>query len=217
MGGVMDRREPTPGVILDHAAQSGLTHAPGESVSRHPAAVRRDYYVIAVKTGGEQRYIKSAENLMSERDGRFVWPRRALSIRKEGVTSESIAPLYPGYLFWETRELSDRSIMALRRGIGFVKFLRSNYDITPLCRREHELFSELIAYGEVIKKSSVVFDESNRIRVIDGPLRRLEGSIVKVDRRKGRAKVALSFHGRTIVADLGFEVLENADRCEMAM
>ena len=95
MGGVMDRREPTPGVILDHAAQSGLTHAPGESVSRHPAAVRRDYYVIAVKTGGEQRYIKSAENLMTCRDGRFIWPRRALSIRKGGVTSESIAPLYP--------------------------------------------------------------------------------------------------------------------------
>ena len=63
----------------------------------------------------------------------------------------------------------------------------------------------------------MVFDENNRIRVIDGPLPRLEGSIVKVDRRKGRAKVALSFHGRTIVADLGFEVLENADAPGMAM
>lgn len=208
----MERFEPATGVSLDCSTQHTLPYTPGENASRRRVDVRPNYYVIAVKTGGEHRYIKSAENLMTGRDGRFVWPRRALSIRKEGVTRESIAPLYPGYLFWETRELSDRSIMALRGGIGFIKFLRSDYDIAPLCRREHELFSELIAYGEVIKKSSVVFDENNRIRVIDGPLRHLEGNIVKVDRRKGRAKVALSFHGRTIVADLGFEVLENGER-----
>ena len=53
-----------------------------------------------------------------------------------------------------------------------------------------------------------MFDENNRIRVVDGPLMRLEGRIVKVDRRKGRARVALTFHGRTMLADLGFEVME---------
>ena len=87
--GVMDRRE-RPGVISDHAAQSGcLTHAPAKAfrVIRRPSGATITLSLL--KTGGEHRYIKSAENLMSERDGRFVWPRRALSIRKEGVTSES--------------------------------------------------------------------------------------------------------------------------------
>jgi len=199
--------------IAQHAAGATL---PGECPAAPQTAAetekspnaRMEYYVLAVKTGREARYLSCAERLTDPADGRFVWPRRALSIRRDGMWIDSVAPLYPGYIFWETRELSDRSIMALRKSPGFIKFLRSNYDIAPLDKRERELFVELIAGGEVIRKSKVVFDENNRIRVVDGPLMRLEGRIVKVDRRKGRARVALTFHGRTMLADLGFEVME---------
>ncbi len=193
------------------STQIGPDHASGAApLDPRPSISRREFYVIAVKTGVEGRYIRSAEGFLAPGDGRFVWPRRALNIRKGGVWSETVAPLYPGYVFWETRELSDSAIMALRKGLGFLKFLPDNYGIAPLNRREHGLFAELIDGGEIIRKSSVVFDENNRIRVIDGPLRRFEGRIVKVDRRKGRAKVALTFHGRTMLADLGFEVLEKS-------
>ena len=43
----------------------------------------------------------------------------------------------------------------------------------------------------------VHFDENERIVVDEGPLNGLEGSIIKVDRRKQRAKIQLDFHGST--------------------
>ena len=165
------------------------------------------YYVIHVLTGKEKKYIDVARHDLSE-DVRIIWPRRRLSIRKEGIVKEGVSSLYPGYLFLETRELADKSITALRNAHGFVRFLKNNYDITPLDNRDRDLFLELISYGEIIPKSLVVFDANSRIRVVEGPLKQLEGAIVKVDQRKGRAKVRLHLHGKTQLVDLGFEVIE---------
>jgi transcriptional antiterminator NusG len=165
------------------------------------------YYVIHVLTGKEKKYIDWARHTLHD-DVRIVWPRRRLSIRKAGIVKEGVSSLYPGYLFLETRELADQSIAALRKAPGFVRFLRSDYDIIPLDNRDKELFLELISYGEIIPKSQVVLDENSRIRVIEGPLKQLEGAIVKVDQRKGRAKVQLHLQGKSLLVDLGFEVME---------
>lgn len=60
-------------------------------------------------------------------------------------------------------------------------------------------------FGPKIGDSMVHFDENERIVVDEGPLKGLEGSIIKVDRRKQRAKIQLDFHGSTYTLDLGFE------------
>ena len=57
----------------------------------------------------------------------------------------------------------------------------------------------------------MVFDEHNRIRVISGPLKGLEGQIVKVDRRKGRARVKLELYEDSFMIDFGFDSLEKAE------
>lgn len=167
------------------------------------------YYALQVLTGHEGRYISAAGWALECCTGKFIWPRRAMTIRKAGIWTEQIQALYPGYLFFETRSLSDETIMALRGAGGFVKFLKSNRDIRPLDARDRAALLDLVACGEIIQKSTVTFDENNRIRVIDGPLARLEGNIVRVDRRKGRARVALTLHGRTLTADLSFETIES--------
>ncbi len=169
---------------------------------------KMDYYVVRVLTGKEKKFISWIQNSLHNDEGRIIWPRRCLSIRKAGVVKEQISSLYPGYLFLETRCLADHSIMVIRKAPGFVRFLISDYNIIPLGKRDRELFLDLISYGEIIRKSQVVFDENNRIRVMDGPLKQLEGAIIKVDRRKCRAKVRLHLHELYILVDLGFEVME---------
>ncbi len=166
-----------------------------------------EYYVLAVITGGEEKFMAHARRMAVPAEGRLIWPRRTLKIRRAGVTMDVTGPLYPGYLFWETRELSDASLTGLKKLPGFIKFLNSNHDIIPLPGRERDSFRELVSDGEVLRISRAVFDENNRIRVIEGPLKRLEGDIVKVDRRRGRARVMLTLQGRTMMADLAFEVL----------
>jgi transcriptional antiterminator NusG len=64
--------------------------------------------------------------------------------------------------------------------------------------------------GPLAGKSKVVFDENSRIVVIEGPLSGLEGKIIKVDKRKGRAKIKLDLYDDSFSIDLAFEVLEAA-------
>ncbi len=54
------------------------------------------------------------------------------------------------------------------------------------------------------------FDENKRIRIVAGPLKNLEGMIVRVDRRKGRARVRLALYEDSFEVDFGFEALEAA-------
>lgn len=165
------------------------------------------YYVISIKTGREERYIKIANRLIPDTEGRLIWPRRSLIIRKRGRKIESLSSLYPGYLFWETQEFSYAAKMILMNIPGFIKFLKNNITIMPLRDTERDMLLEIISHGEIIKRSIVDFDKNKRIRVIDGPLKCLEGSIIKVDRRKNRAKVQLSLHGNSIFVDIGFDVI----------
>jgi transcriptional antiterminator NusG len=64
--------------------------------------------------------------------------------------------------------------------------------------------------GPLAGKSRVSFDENSRIAVISGPLSGLEGRIVKVDKRKGRAKIKLDLYGDSFCIDLAFEVMVKA-------
>ncbi len=64
--------------------------------------------------------------------------------------------------------------------------------------------------GPIAGISKVYFNENDRIVVVDGPLKDLEGRIVKVDKRKKRAKIKLDLYGDSFAIDLAFEVLLGA-------
>ncbi len=78
----------------------------------------------------------------------------------------------------------------------------------PWSRRDQDLLSHFLSFGEIVKKSVAYFDENKSIRVVSGPLKGLEGMIVRVDRRKGRAKVRLEMYENSFEVDFGFDSLE---------
>ena len=179
-----------------------------------------NFYVIQVKTGGEARFIRMAERKFAslgidkETAGTLVWPRRKLTIRKQGVRKESLAPIFPGYVFLRTEILDTDVFWSLRRTSGFYRFLRDNRHVEPLGTADERLITHFLSFGEVVEKSRVVYDENQKIRVVDGPMKGLEGRIVKVDKRKGRAKIELTLYEDAFLIDFGFEVLEPAGKDE---
>jgi transcriptional antiterminator NusG len=77
--------------------------------------------------------------------------------------------------------------------------------------RDLELISRFVGIaGQVIGVSKVCFDENARIVIIDGPFQGLEGKIVKVDKRKQRAKVVLDLFGESHAVDFSFDVVKKA-------
>ena len=92
---------------------------------------------------------------------------------------------------------------------GFYRFLKNNQNITPLPRRETGILSKLLRFGEIVEKSTVKFDENNRIVILKGPLKGFEGKIVSVNKRKSRAKIELDLYDKSYLVDFGFHSIEN--------
>ena len=195
-----------------------------------------NYFVVQVMTGAEERYLKLAERSLEtesaswthlfepaeaanpaslpQEPGRLLWPRRRLTIIKRGIRKQVLAPIFPGYLFYEAEAVSAGAFHLLKRNSGFVKFLKDNHNIQPLSGPDRELLLHFISFGEIVDRSKVYLDANRRVRVASGPLKGLEGRIVKVDKRKGRAKVRLSLYENSFLIDFGFDLLSAAEKHE---
>jgi transcriptional antiterminator NusG len=172
-----------------------------------------NYYALQVKTRGEDRYITLFRALHPEIKVPLYFPKRKLNVRRKGVFAPSTAPIFPGYIFVEIQE--EDSILnyhwAFRRTEGFYRFLKSNQDIKPLADRDLETVLHFVRdVGPIAGLSKVYFNENSRIVVTEGPLMGLEGKIVKVDKRKGRAKIKLDLYNDSFAIDLAFEVIGTA-------
>jgi transcriptional antiterminator NusG len=168
------------------------------------------YYALQVWTGSEEQYLAGARKNVEGTETQLLWPRRSLRIRRAGRWQESLAPIFSSYIFLQAPDVDPEIYAALKRQPGFVRFLLSNDNIVSLDRKDQDLLSHFLSFGEIVKKSTAYFDENKRIRVVAGPLKDLEGLIVRVDRRKGRARVRLQMYENSFEVDFGFEALEKA-------
>ena len=169
-----------------------------------------NYFVVQVKTREEERYRSLARQVLHDSPVRLVFPKRRLRQLRRGNWKDILKPLYPGYIFLEGDELTVEDYWKLRKVPGFLRFLETNANIKPIEGADRELLLHFLRFGEVVEKSKVTFDSDSRIRVLEGPLAGLEGRIIKIDKRKGRAKVRLDLYKSTFPVDLGFDVIENA-------
>jgi len=169
-----------------------------------------NYFAVQVKTRGELKYMKLFKATHPEIAIPVHFPQRSLDIRRKGKIIHTCSGIFPGYIFLEL-ENSDSIYnyhWAFRRTDGFYRFLPNNHEIAPLTDRDLELVLHFIRNtGPIAGKSIVTFDENSRIVVIEGPLSGLEGKIIKVDKRKGRAKIRLDFYGEDFSIDLGFQAI----------
>ena len=173
-----------------------------------------DYYVVQVSTGKEKNFIADAEfkNKFDELSYSIVFPQRILKIRKAGKVTEKQLPVFAGYLFIGTDKISKELYQHLKRCKGFYRFLPNNQEPRFLEGRDLEILNQFISFGGLAKISQVVFDENDRIKVIEGPLSGLEGYIVRVNKRKGRATVCLDMCQTAFSIDLGFEILNKEEK-----
>ena len=168
------------------------------------------YYVIQVLTTGEDDFVRHVKVFRPEL--RFIIPKRTLVIRKEGKSRSKTSPVFPGYVFLETEifEPGGNDYRTIRTTPGFFRFLRDNATPTPLSEEDRRLVLHFARFSGKDTISKVEFDENDRIIVREGPLKGQEGKIIKVDRRKGRAKIVLDLYNKSFPIDLGFEVVEKS-------
>ena len=116
--------------------------------------------------------------------------------------------LFPGYIFLQVHNLYNTLISQLKRIRYFIRMLPNNTKPSPLSTEDKDLLLYLISFGDVIKESHAYFNENKQIIIKSGPLKGLLGKIIKVDRRKNRAKVQLDIINNTFIFDFSYEILE---------
>ena len=172
-----------------------------------------NYYIIQVATGREQAFIDALQKKLPDLAGahNFIYLTRELYIRRQGKTLRELQPVFPSYIIMQTTGSVDaQTVLALKALPDFYHFLKSNTEITPLAGNDLCIIQHFLGLGPRIGPSLVRFDENDRIVVVEGPLKGIEGSIIKVDRRKQRAKIRVDFAGTTHTMDLSFEDISMA-------
>jgi transcriptional antiterminator NusG len=166
-----------------------------------------NHYVAQVRVRREAAVMSRLTEQDAGRSISCFWPRRELRIRKAGVWRDIIAPIFPGYIFLSS-ELDGPGLFRRMKGIAdFIRFLKSNTAITPLAGRDLDLIRHFLNYGGIAGKSVITFAADQRVQVLSGPLKGLEGMIVKVDKRKKRIKVKLELYTDSFLIDFGYEDL----------
>ena len=171
-----------------------------------------NYYAVQVKTGREPELLKKIHKCTGEEryNLQAYFPRRILYIKKKGIRQKVDAPVFPGYIFLEIDDLSLSLYWQLRKIPNFYHFLPNNQNPLPLAGKDLSLLHHFLSFGEITAPSKVYFDENARICVVEGALQGLEGRIIKVDKRKQRAKVLLDMYTDSFPIDLAFDVIEPA-------
>ena len=166
------------------------------------------YYIIQVATSREQIFIDNLHKLNPQlaKEHNFIYLTRELSIKRKGIWIKEQQPVFPSYIIVQTvNTIEACTLQALKKIPDFYHFLNSNNDIVPLSNNDLNIIQHFLDLGPKIGTSLVSFDENNRIVVMEGPLKGIEGCIIKVDRRKHRAKIKVDFHRSTYSMDLSFE------------
>ena len=174
-----------------------------------------NYYAVQVKSKAEDKFVLMLLKKNPDLNMNIYFPQRQIDIRRKGKITQTNMAVFPGYVFIEAEKPEDihENQLAFRRTPGFYRFLKSNKEITPLSNRDLELVIHFIKnFGPIAGRSRVYFNENSRIVVVDGPLSGLEGRIIKVDKRKGRAKIKLDIYQDSFSIDLAFEVIDPLEK-----
>jgi transcriptional antiterminator NusG len=163
-------------------------------------------FALHIKTGTENKTKKQMEEKLPPEVHAFS-PERELIIRKKGKNHKESKAMFPGYLFLEAEEVNGQLLSLLKSIPGFYQVLPSNKHIEPIPPNDLQFLNSLFNKNYIASISKASFDENNKIQIISGPLKGKEGMIIKVDRRKGRAKIIVKAFEKEHYVDLGFEVI----------
>ena len=174
------------------------------------------WYVMQVISGQENRSALLVEKILSQGTvtNCFV-PMRRLRKKYHGQWREVTEILFPGYVFMITEQpqlLYEelKKIPALTRLLG-----RCEEYFTPLSQADIQMMERLQNGHSQIEKggnlevgiSKVAVEEGNRIQILSGPLKNMEGQIKKVNLHKRIVEVEMEFMRNRSLLHLGIEMV----------
>lgn len=116
--------------------------------------------------------------------------------------------LLPGYVFFRAECSAEPYATFPREHV--LRLLTTGENRQWQLAGEDEKFAAWLFQCDGLLGFSKAYKEQDRIRIVSGPLKDLEGQILRIDRRGRSGQVALEFNGRRVKVWLGFELIDAA-------
>lgn len=169
-------------------------------ISKGPA-----WYALFVKTG-EEKLVKERLDYRFCGEPAVMIPRKIIKERKNGKWHRRVRNLFPGYIFLYG-VMNEENYHNLWQVPGLYKLLCTDREPVRIPACEIEVFSHLFDKEDIIQESDILM-EGEEVSIISGPLTSLQGKILKVDKRKSRARVLIDFLGEERVIDIGVNIIQ---------
>ena len=165
------------------------------------------WYVIQVRTGTEESVRTQCERLVDHHAmERCFIPYQEQLKRYMGQWHKEMMPLFPGYVFADSQDV-DLLFGELKRVMGLTKLLGTGSAIVPLTWEEIAILKRLGKEEQIVTISKGLIAD-NQVKILEGPLKELEGAICKIDRHRRKAWLELVMFGRIQRVEVGLEILE---------
>lgn len=165
------------------------------------------WYVIQVITGMEENIKCQCEKLIhTEILQRCFIPYYEEKKKYQGSWHTETKVLFPGYVFLVTDHILELQEQ-LHKVLGLTKLIGTGNEIIPLSDQEVALLQRLGKDDQVVEMSVGVI-ENERVCILEGPLKGMEGNIKKIDRHKRKAWIEVEMFGRVMEMQVGCEILE---------
>ena len=155
-------------------------------------------------TGKEQSIVDQIQTSCPDVRATAMRQLKYRTCRKVKTQEEAI--LLPSYVFFEAPSTMEPSIEFPRQNI--IRILSTDDGMWQLQGEDERFVKWLFQYDGLLGFSQA-YKENDRIRIISGPLKDMEGKIKRVDKRGKSGQVVLSFYGKEISVWLGFELIES--------
>ena len=164
------------------------------------------YRCLMVTTGREEYVLRllSATHL-----GACLIPKKTRIRRVRGDWKQEEVPMLPGYLF--IREEEEVPIWKYQRIQDVIRVLRYEREPYGYLRAGDLRFAETVFRSEGVVAPLQAVEEGDLIRICDGILRDMNGTVLSVDRHKRQAKIRLELMGIPRIIWMNYVLLEKQE------
>lgn len=164
-------------------------------------AGQRAYGCLFCTTGKEMAVARMMMHACS--DVKATAARQVKHKSEQGQKSKIEAVILPSYVFFEAP--TDMKSLSWVPTEEVIRVL--TYDGDWRLAGEDERFAQWLFRYDGLLSFSTAYREGERIRIISGPLKDMEGQITRIDKRGRSGQVAVTFNNRTVRLWLGFDLV----------
>src|SRR5262245_25022323 len=194
-----------------HSGQNSQAGSLADRNGNSPMPMK--WYVVHTYSGHENKAKLSLldrvrQASLNDKFGDILIPTDTVVELVKGQKRSTTRKFFPGYIFVQM-ELDQETFHLVKNTPKITGFLGGT-NPQPVKETEIQNLHLAMTEGASRPKPRVSFEESETVRVIDGPLANCTGTVVEVKPEKQKVRVNVSIFGRATPVELDFSQVEKS-------